>query len=186
MTSPNVSINNNLDGKQFGQFDDPEQFARTERRARRFWVSLIVGFLGIQVVIGMCALYLALGDPSVAIIPNYHQSALDWDIKQRSKQLLRELGWEVSASVSPISSEQRNVIIQVMSEAGGPVENLHVEAKVFHHARGQEIYQALLREETPGLYMTTLALTRPGLWQIDLAIEGDHGIASQIIELEVE
>lgn len=182
MTTSHVSLNN----QQLDQFDNPEQFARTERRARRFWVSIIVGFLGIQVLIGMGSLYLALGDPSVAIIPNYHQSALDWDIKLRSQQLLSELGWQVKVSVSPVVAEQRRVEVRIVSKLGRLVENLHVEARVFHHARGREIYQALLGEETPGAYTTRLALTRSGLWQIDLAIEGEHGIASQTIVQEVE
>ncbi len=177
MTLP-ISLSNSI--------DTPEQLAQVERRARRFWVSLIVGFLSIQVLIGFGSIYLALGDPSVAIIPNYHQSALDWDIKHRAQQLLDELGWQVNAAVTPVEAEHRTIGIRVAGKSGRPVEQLHIESKVFHHARGQEIYASTLTEIEPGLYTMPVALTRPGLWQIDLAIEGNHGIARKTIEIEVE
>ena len=66
---------------------NPEDMQQLERRARRFWVSVIVGFLGLQVLIGVASVVLALNDPSVAVIPNYHQSALDWDVTHRARNV---------------------------------------------------------------------------------------------------
>ena len=182
MTVPSLSISNTT--------DEQEQFAIVERRARRFWVSLIVGFLGIQVLIGVGSIYLALGDPSVAIIPNYHQSALDWDLKHRAQLLLDDLGWQVTILITPDSEmasppQARELGIRITNQGGVPIEKLHIEAKWFHHARGQQVHQALLSEIEPGFYATPTTLNAPGLWQVSLSIEGDHGIASLSREVEV-
>ena len=165
---------------------DPQEFARLERRARRFWVSLIVCFLGVQVIIGFVSVYLAVGDPSVAVIPNYHQSALDWDIKHRAQQLLQQLGWETTVSAGPVVAGERVLELRLVGRSGHTVEQQQVTAKVFHHARGEEIFQLKLREQEAGVYEGLLPLTRAGLWQVELTIEGDHGIASKTLDITVE
>ncbi len=60
-----------------------DELEQAERRARHFWVSLIVGLLGLQVAGGITAIFLSVGDPSMAIVPNYHQAALNWDVTSR-------------------------------------------------------------------------------------------------------
>ncbi len=160
------------------------ELARAERRARRFWVTLIVGFLSLQVLIGIGTLFLALGDPSVAIIPNYHQSALDWDVTHREREALRRLGWDVQTSVGARLGNQRLLSIRVTGSQGRPIEGLRTRASVFHFSRGSEVYEAALQEIEPGLYAAPLDLARAGLWQVDLSFEGDHGTASQRIEVE--
>ncbi|MEZ6137141.1 MAG: FixH family protein [Pirellulaceae bacterium] len=165
---------------------DSVEIAAVERRARRFWVTLIVGFLSVQVIIGFGSVYLALGDPSVAIIPNYHQSALDWDIKHRAEENLRRLGWSVDVNVSSATANLRTIDVRVLDRQGQPVSDLLIEAKVFHHARGSTIYKAQLKETDPGTYWMSTQLTRAGIWQIDLNLVGEQGVASHCIEIEVQ
>jgi nitrogen fixation protein FixH len=160
--------------------------ARLERKARRFWVSLIVGFLGLQVVIGFFSLYVAVGDPSAAVIPNYHQSALDWDVKQRAQQMLVQLGWEISVVATPVQNGERSLQVMILGKNGQRIEHLNVSGKVFHHARGEELHKLRLKETDPGLYIASIPLERRGLWQVELLLEGDHGIASQTTNIEVE
>ena len=165
-----------------------EQLAQLERRARRFWVSLIVGLLGIQVLIGVGSIYLSIGDPTVAIIPNYHQAALDWDVKQRAQATLHQLGWQLHAAVGPLETEslKRMVAVNITDRQGQPIPNLNVDAVCFHHARGGELYSLQFTELTPGQYRSATTLTRPGLWQIEFRLEGQQGIAGQSLELEVD
>ena len=163
-----------------------EEHAKLEKRARRFWVGLIVAFLGLQVAIGFFSLYVALGDPTVAVIPNYHQSALDWDVKQRAQQMLVQLGWDVSVTATPVQNGERQLQAMLLGKNGHRIEQVLVTGKVYHHARGGEIHTLRLKETDPGLYVASIPLTRAGLWRVELSLEGDHGIASKTMDINVE
>ena len=83
-----------------------DELKQLERRARRFWVSVIVGFLSLQVVIGIVSIVLSISDPTLAVIPNYHQAALDWDVTHRARQLADQLGLPARSRVVT-SSDRR-------------------------------------------------------------------------------
>lgn len=164
-----------------------EEMQQLERRARRFWVSVIVGFLGLQVLIGVASVILALNDPSVAVVPNYHQSALDWDVTHRSRQLTDRLGWNIDYNVVP--SEQaghRSLIVTILDRDGRPLKDVNVSAKLYTHARGGNIDKIKLHAVADGNFQADTKLTEKGLWQIELVIEGEHGIASLSREFEVK
>lgn len=164
------------------------ELAKAERNARRFWVTLVVALLGTQVVIGVGSIFLAVGDPTVAVVPNYHQAALDWDTSHRAEVLLDELEWNVrvrAAAPSADLPQKRALIVRVLSNSNEPVRNLNVRANLFHHARGGDIYRSVFEETQPGVYESTTGLVQGGLWQCELQIEGDHGIAKKSMELSV-
>lgn len=164
------------------------ELAAAERRARRFWVSLIVGLLGLQVMGGVVAIYLATSDPTVAVIPNYYQAGLDWDITKRNRDRFVTLGWNCKVQVQPHDpqSSHRAVVIQVRSKLSQPVVDLRVTGLVYHHARGQEQHSLTFDESNPGDYVAMIPLTQSGLWQVNLTLEGDHGIAEETIEVHVD
>ncbi len=164
------------------------ELAQLERSARRWWVSAIVGLLGLQVVIGIGSVILAVGDPTVAIVPNYHQKALDWDATQRAAQLTRKLGWKVSPLVGLAvpDSGGRLVRIAIHDNQQQPVSELRLSAKIYHHARGTQIHELLFVETDAGFYEATIGLREAGMWQLQLQIEGKHGIASDVREMWVE
>lgn len=162
--------------------------ANLERRARRWWVSGIVSLLGLQVFIGIGSVILAVSDPTVAIVPNYHQKALDWDASQRAVNLTGKLGWKVTPMVGLVSADgdRRLVRISIQDKEERPVTDLNVSAAVYHHARGSEIYNLNLVETDAGYYEGTTSLTQAGVWQVFIQIEGMHGIASDNREMMVE
>lgn len=164
------------------------ELARVERNARRWWVAGIVGLLGLQVVIGIGSVILAVGDPTVAIVPNYHQKALDWDASQRAVHLTKKLGWNVMPLVSLPSPEtgKRLVRVAVRDRLDQPVSDLNVSASVYHHARGSEVYDLKFVETDSGYYESMTSLVQPGVWQVNLQIEGNHGIAIDAREMMVE
>lgn len=163
-----------------------DEFKAIERRARRFWVSVIVGFLSLQVVIGVASIVLALGDPSVAVVPNYHQAALDWDVTHRARQLTDELGWQIDYNIVPAEQAgKRSLLVTVLDRYGKPISGLRVSAKVYRHARGAEVDKFQLRTVADGNYQADTRLSEKGLWQIELIFEGEHGVASMARELEV-
>lgn len=158
---------------------------QSERQARRFWVSLIVGMLGLQVAIGITAVVLSVSDPSVAIIPNYYQSAVNWDTTRRARELTGKLGWQLEPGVGAVGGEHRPVSVRILNRQGSPVQGVRVSAKVFHHARGSEIHQVQLSEVRTGYYEGNTSLLQSGVWQLELRIEGDHGIAAESREILV-
>ncbi len=166
----------------------PTELAQAERRARRFWVSLIVGLLGLQVFIGIGSIFLSIGDPTVAVVPNYHQKALDWDATHRARQLTKKLGWHIAPQVGVLLPEnhKRLVRIGIRDNADQAVQGLNLSAKVYHHARGATIHDLRFTETDAGYYEATTSLAESGLWELQLQIEGDHGIASDVRDLVVE
>ena len=162
---------------------DPE---RVERRARRFWVGLVVGLLGTHVLIGVLSLYLSVGDASVAVIPNYYHSAVNWDVTRRARELTQELNWTISPSVSQIADDARVVRVELRNASGQPVRGIRVRAEVFHHARGGERYELRFTEISDGVYAAPTSLLKTGLWQVKLSMEGDHGTAEHEQALQVD
>ncbi len=162
--------------------------ASLERRARRWWVSGIVSLLGLQVFIGIGSVILAVSDPTVAIVPNYHQKALDWDASQRAVNLTSQLGWHVTPLVGLVSGDtgKRLVRVSIQDQQARPVSDLNVSAAVYHHARGSEVHNLNLMETDAGYYEGTTSLTQAGVWQVFVQIEGMHGIASDNREMMVE
>lgn len=166
----------------------PEELERVERRARRFWLTFVVGFLSLQVVIGITSIVLATNDPTVAVIPNYHSSAVNWDTTRRSRQLTNELGWTVTPVIGEVveGTGRREFAIKVVGPNQDPISDLNLTAKLFHHARGAAIYELKLDEAKPGVYVGMTKLTQAGLWQVQVQMEGDHGIASISREVLVQ
>lgn len=161
-----------------------EEMIIAERKARRFWGSLIIGLLGLQVAGGITAIYLSVGDPSIAVVPNYHQAALNWDVSHRSHQVIQQLGWKLEPSIG-VRSEAgtRTVTIAIRDASAIPVEDLRVNATIYHHARGSEVEKLLLTESEKGVYVANSQIDRDGLWQVSLQIEGSHGVATESYEL---
>ncbi len=52
---------------------------KDERKARRFWVGLVVGFLGLQLMTNVIAVIAATSQKEDVVVPNYYQKGLDWD-----------------------------------------------------------------------------------------------------------
>lgn len=166
--------------------------SRRERNARRTWVTIVVGLLGLQVVGGIATVVLATGDPTVAIIPNYHQSAVNWDTTRRALQLTEQLQWTVNSTVGPTvsgaqgSPTRRQLRVEITSPSGQAIANLNLGAKLYHHALGTEIHNLMLQEVADGIYVGDTSLTQSGMWQVKLQIEGEHGIAASSQEIKVK
>ena len=170
-----------------GQITSPADLLAAEKHARHFWVGLVVGLLGLQIAGGMFAVYLAMADPSSAIVPNYHYSAVNWDTTRRARQLTEHLEWNISTTVgAQLSESDRRVVrVEICDSQGAPMRGLNITASLYHHARGSEIHAIRFIEVDPGVYSGTTSLTQPGLWQVTLQIEGDHGVAEDSRELRV-
>jgi hypothetical protein len=184
-STTSVSTGLNLTGLTMIE-PNPDSSAKTERRAKRIWVGIVVTFLALQVVGGIVTIYLATSDPTVAVIPNYYQSGLNWDIKRRNLDQFTSMGWHVVVEVQASDEElqQRQVTIQLKNN-DNPVGKQRVSASIFHHGRGNEIFKLNFDEALEGQYVAICRLSQAGLWQFDIAIEGDHGLAETRFTMDV-
>lgn len=145
-----------------------------ERRAKRFWVSLVLLLLTMQLAIGAVAIRLATGDRSVAVVPNYHQAALRWDDTKNARLAAKRNGWTLSLTVSDVADGRgmRAVVLHVLDSRQQIVDDLEVAGHVYHHALATEVKQIEFRSLGDGRYLTMAPMRRKGLWQVELSIEG--------------
>lgn len=157
---------------------------QSERMAKRLWMTVVIGLLGTQICIGSTAIYLANSDSTVAVIPDYYQSAVNWDTTRRARQNLRELGWQVEILVPP-SQGARFVMLQIEAPDGVSISDLRASAECFHFAEASRIDSLQFEELGSGKYQAATKLSKQGRWQITLRLEGKHGIAELVREIDV-
>jgi nitrogen fixation protein FixH len=147
---------------------------QAERKAKRMWVSLVVLLLGIQLLIGYVSIRLATGDPTVAIVPNYHEEALKWDQTKAALSAPARLGLEPELEVSTTADGKgfRAIVFALRDADGRPVTSLDVVASVYRHARASEIQNVSLSQIGEGRFMATLPMPQTGLWHINLKVKG--------------
>ena len=166
---------------------------RAERSAKRFWVSLVVGLLGLQLVIGFTSIRLALGDQFRVIVPDYHGAALDWDQTKAAFTRFESRGWQleiqqlsIPAVAKSDDAEASVLSVQVKDSDGQPVTDLGLSAQAYHHARAGEVYNLGFEEQAPGRYQALGPFSHPGLWQLNFScsIDGQPARHMQTVEIE--
>lgn len=147
---------------------------RLERRAKWFWVSLICGLLGMQLVIGGVALYLSTSDPSMAVIPDYYEKSLAWDETKQARGAAERLGLSLQLQASDVVDQKgmRALELRVFDSLGQPVDGLNAYGAIYHHARANQQYDISLQSVGEGRYLVLAPMRRNGVWQVELAIEG--------------
>ncbi len=154
---------------------------QAERRAKRVWVSLVILLLGLQVCVGYTAIRLATGDPSVAIVPDYHTAALHWDQRHAALLAAARLGWKIDCDISRVAdaSGERTIAVDLKLPLNQSIGELEISAQVYHHARANQVQTVRLQDVADGRFMARIQMSQPGLWQLELDITG----ASEPIQL---
>lgn len=147
---------------------------RAERKAKRFYISLVLLLFAIQFTIGGIALKLAIGDPALAVVPDYHQAALNWDESQRASKASERLGWNLQVAVSeyPDASGRRAISVEAKDEKNTALETLSIAATVYRHADAGSHESIELPHTEGGRYLTMAEMPQSGVWQIEFSIEG--------------
>ncbi|MEL6106784.1 MAG: FixH family protein [Planctomycetota bacterium] len=143
---------------------------QVDRRAKRTWLLLVVALLGLQLTIGGIAIALATSDPSAVVVPNYHQSALDWDSEQASRRLIDELGWTFEMELSEAAGGDRWLHVHVQDVVGDPVDGLRIGLAAFHHARARNVIETQLDSIGKGRYQVLVPMSKAGHWELDFEI----------------
>ena len=137
-----------------------------------FWIGLVIGLLGAQILLLSTMVYIATSDPSFAVEPDYYQKGLNWDATARQLNENRKLGWNVRLSIPRESTfaGERAVTCRLSDPDGQPIEGAVVDLVAFPHARGTQRISVLLEEQEPGQYGAAVPLHRSGLWEFRFAI----------------
>lgn len=158
-----------------------------ERRAKRFWVSFVVAFLGLQLLIGGVAVYLSFGKNSVAVVPNYHQAALNWDETKNSRSAADRKQWKLELLASDVADDRgiRAMELFVHDSNQIAIDKLVISGHLYHHAQASVVQPIEFQSVGEGRYLALPAMGQAGLWQVELAIQGaDEPITtSETIEI---
>jgi len=161
---------------------------KAERKAKRFYIGLVLLLFAIQASILGTAIRLAIGDPALAVVPDYHQAALQWDDAQAAKQASAKMGWDISLQVSDVAdgAGKRAIEFFAVNQDGEPVANLQVRARVYRHARADQVQRIELENVGEGRYMAMPSMAAAGLWQVELDVQnaGQPMTLTRTLELE--
>lgn len=140
-------------------------------KAAWIWGSVVVAFLVLQLVIGGAAFRLAGGDPSVAVMPDYHQRALNWDDEVARRSASDSLRWRATVQYGQATDgESRLVMIRVADSDDAAITGGAAELLFFHHTRAADVMTMPLVERDPGEYVATLPIVKPGLWDWEFTL----------------
>ena len=144
-----------------------------ERRARRFWVGLILAFLVTQMTLVSIMAYVASSDRSFAIEPDYYQKGLHWDDTAAQLRKNAELGWSLRIELSEQANDrgERTLTCRLTNKVGQPLDGATVDLVAFAHAAGNARSLTTLTPAGDGAYETDLNLARPGVWEFRAVVK---------------
>ena len=157
-----------------------------ESNARSWiWPMIVVSLLLLQIVISGSAAYFALSDPSVAIEPDYHNKAINWD----ARLARRDLEWNADINVPSTSDsiDQHEVTITLTDKEGQTLTGAQMEVTAFPHARANQRQVVKFHDEDKsGRYRATMRLPRAGIWEFRVFAKHNDSVFLQSHELEVD
>ena len=161
---------------------------REERTARRFWGSVVISLLGMQIVLGVIAINLAVGEPSAMAVPDYHTQALRWDETWAERTAADRMGLKVNVYMAfdPEQLDRQVVCVEVTDADGKPVNGLMLAASAFHHKYPGEVIELGFHSIAEGRYVSDLPLLRGGIWSVDVTFPQQGETVSEVCELDVQ
>lgn len=163
-----------------------EQLRNANRSAAIRWGGFVVALLSLQVAGGAWAIYLATGDPSVAVVPDYHEKALKWDQHVELEKLAAELNWNVQLDVAAGEIEQ-GLVIQIKDDRGQYVQIQRGELRLYHHARAGNVLRVPVKSTAAEPIVIRACFARPGLWQVELDLvdsSGNRFVGSRSVDVK--
>lgn len=92
----------------------------------------------------------------------------------------------MQVSELPDANGNRQIAVRLQSVSGLPIVGVTGDAKLYHHARANEVQRVPLVMQESGLYVGTAPMARDGVWQLELDLHGvgdDRFVSSQVIEV---
>ena len=139
-----------------------------ERSSRWTWGLIIIGLLLFQIISCVIAAWLAIGSEATAVVPNYHQKALDWDKQQALLAASEKLNWQEELAVTPLLSAESgyDVVLGLKDSENQPVQlDVAVVQATSYHGVPQTIELELVSLGR-GHYSTQTDQLHPGMWEL--------------------
>ncbi len=146
------------------------------------WPIMIVGLLLGNAAFCAVTFYYATNDPSFAVEPDAYQQGLAWDQHVAAQRASDALGWACALNIGELDANgHRPLSVTLTDRHGAPLDELAVEAIVFHQARAANRMPLTFDHTAPGEYRATAPMQRDGWWRIELnAQRGDDRFITEI------
>lgn len=167
--------------------EDARRAARAERHACLQWSAFIVFLLGGSVSMWIYAAFLAVSDPTMAVVPDYHEKALQWDKHLEVARVSKAIGWTIAVvpSAAVDAHASRELTFFVRDRDARPVAGATGHVRMYHHARGKEVHTIELSEKEPGSYSLVTPMQRAGTWQLDVTLDREGQHVEESIEFQL-
>ncbi|MCO8121898.1 FixH family protein [Stieleria sp. TO1_6] len=159
-----------------------------ERKAKRFWIALVLFLFTIQCTIMGMVMHFAIGDPAGAVVPDYHNASLHWDETRRTREAAERLGWDIQFNASDVVDRRgmRAIELTIQDTGGQPVDGLSIHGQLYHHAHADQIQPVTFQAAGQGRYLALPQAARPGLWQLEVAIDNAPEAVTRSITFNTE
>lgn len=149
------------------------QPASVTMRKRLMMPAVVAGLLGGHVLFVVIAITLATSDRSFAVVPDYYQKAVDYDLHKAELAASEQLGWkaELLPGAEVDTRGRRDILVLLHDGSGDPVTNAVIGVSCYHLARAGDPQSFDLVEDMPGRYVGRVRMQREGFWQFELSAE---------------
>ena len=138
------------------------------------WPIGVVTILASTVVANVIVMRIANDDPSFAVEPDYYRKAVHFDSTMAQERENISLGWGIETRIDSIGDGRHTrVAIRLRDASSYPLPGARVAVMARFNARANDTLTALLTEEAPGTYVTTLPIAHPGQWEV--RVDATHG-----------
>lgn len=146
-------------------------------RKDRIWPTIITTILVGNLVLGVVLVRIATGDDHFAVEPDYYRRAIGWDTVQAQARHNVALGWQLTATVEPISLTDPTALVLHLTDRDGaavPVDQAQIEARPIAYA--SEVVRGIATTAAePGVLHAAMPFHREGLWEFQVVVtRGDN------------
>jgi len=135
-------------------------------KQHHWWPIGLAAVLLATVCANFALLYVARGDPSLAIEPNYYAKAIAWDSTMAQRTTDARLGWHIVPHLGAFSADAGAVLsITLTDSTGVPIEDATVKVSALYNGRAAVVLESTLRHDA-GAYSTTLPVSHRGQWEL--------------------
>ncbi|MCG8652885.1 MAG: FixH family protein [Pirellulales bacterium] len=156
-------------------FESQQDQALANRRAAWRWGSFVVALLSLQVAGGVVAILLASGDPSVAVVPDYHQKALHWDDQVALRSAAAKLGWSLQLSQVQSGEGFAGLTIELRDRSGQWVPIHSGTIEIYRHVRAGDVRRTQITDPVTGPLDLPKCFSNSGLWQVSMDVQDARG-----------
>lgn len=138
------------------------------------WPIGVALILGTTVAANIVVMRIANDDPSFAVEPDYYRKAVMFDSTMAQQRRNISLGWGITTAIDPIGDgTHTRLAVQLHDASRYPLGGARVAVMARFNARANDTLTAVLVEEKPGTYVTTLPIAHPGEWEV--RVDASHG-----------